>query len=247
MNRLSGIADIHVHTTASDGHSSPLEVVSAAIMAQLHVIAITDHNTITGAIAARRIAQSYDIEVIVGEEVSTADGHVLALFIEREIAPGHPLAATIAEIHAQGGLCILAHPFAWITSSVGSWAQALRSGHWKIDGVETFNASLPLPSMNQRAAALTAETKQAALGGSDSHHASTVGCGVTRFPGQSAADLYAAIRAGSTQAAGTGWGSRATASYLMARAQRSMRSWPSILLGQSRPPSAASGDATIMS
>jgi len=106
-------ADLHVHTTCSDGHASVREVVEhAARQTDLPVIAITDHNTIEGALQARTLAREYRIEVVVGEEVSTADGELLALFIERRLAPGRPAAETIAAVHEQGGLCVAAHPYA---------------------------------------------------------------------------------------------------------------------------------------
>ncbi len=184
MNAVWSKADIHVHTTASDGHSSACEVLEAAREAGLAIVAITDHDTIDGALEARSYAERYGVEVIVGEEVSTSDGHLLALWIERRIAPGRPLAETIAEIHAQGGLAIIAHPFDWLVSSVGDWLPAQHSGAWPLDGVEVFNASLPLPGMNRRAAEATLIAGIAALGGSDSHHATTVGTGYTRFAGR---------------------------------------------------------------
>jgi predicted metal-dependent phosphoesterase TrpH len=208
-------ADIHVHTTASDGHSTAHEVLSAARRAGLDVIAITDHDTITAALEARRLAPRYGVEVIVGEEVSTIEGHLLALFIERRVAPGLPLAETIAEVHAQGGLCIAAHPYGWLVSAVGDAVRTRYATDWPLDGLETFNGSLPVASMNRRAAALATATGLAALGGSDSHHAATVGTGVTLFPGTCAADLRTAILARQTIAQGCGWGSRQQAMYLV--------------------------------
>ncbi len=149
------------------------------------------------------------------EEISTSNGHLLALFLERHVAPGRSLHTTIQDVHAQGGLCIAAHPFDWMVSSIGGKLLA-RYGQpgdpVALDGVETFNASLPLPGMNVHAARNAGFLP--GLGGSDSHHATTVGSGFTSFPGTSAEDLRAAIRSGHTIAGGYGWGMRGFAEYI---------------------------------
>src|SRR5262249_21871771 len=119
MNQTWSKADLHIHTTYSDGTASVAAVLEhAARHTDMRVIAITDHNTIAGALEARRRAPAYGVEVIVGEEVSTAEGHVLALFVEQPLAPGQPAAATIAAVHAQNGLCVAAHPYEWLTPSL---------------------------------------------------------------------------------------------------------------------------------
>src|SRR5829696_1420809 len=120
MHTLWSKADIHVHTTYSDGHTGVEEVLEhAAQSTDLQVIAITDHDTIEGALEARSLAEEYGIEVVVGEEVSTADGELLALFIERRLPPGRPAAETIAAIHEQDGLAVAAHPYHRLAPSVG--------------------------------------------------------------------------------------------------------------------------------
>lgn len=219
MNQRFGRADLHVHTTASDGTSSVADVVRAAQRAGLQVLAITDHDTIKGAQEAQRMAAEYGLEIIVGEEVSTAQGHLLAWFVQHHIAPGRSLAATIDEVHQQGGLCALAHPFGLFVSSAGDWTRADRRGAWAVDAIETFNASLLPLGMNGHAAHVAARSGMAAVGGSDSHHAATVGYGYTVFPGCTAADLRAAILARQTAAAGHYWGARGTAEYLVRQAR----------------------------
>jgi hypothetical protein len=200
-------ADLHVHTTYSDGASTVAEVLRyAAEHTDLRVVAITDHDTIDGAIEAQRLASAYGVEVVVGEEISTREGHLLALFIERRIAPGHAAAETIAEIHAQGGLAIPAHPYDWATPSLGRGGLRERaSSEWPVDGIECFNASLWPRRSNGEADAVARKLAVGLCGGSDSHSAPTLGCGYTLFPGSSTADLRQAILARTTQSGGRRW------------------------------------------
>ncbi len=198
MNQTWSKADLHIHTTYSDGTTSVRELLEYVVTrTDLRVIAITDHNTIAGALEARRLAASYGIEVIVGEEVSTAEGHLLALFIEEELPPRRSAAETIAAVHAQNGLCIAAHPYDWCMPSLGRAGLRERSAgpgcEWPLDAVESFNASVWLPRFNAAAAAAGERLGLPLIGGSDAHHLATVGLGYTLFPGHTAADLRYAI------------------------------------------------------
>src|SRR5579864_5949071 len=84
-----GRADLHMHTTASDGWPAPRELVDYARATGLDVIAVTDHDTIEGALRACDHASGRSrLQVIIGEEVSSRDGHIVALFIEKRIRPG---------------------------------------------------------------------------------------------------------------------------------------------------------------
>ncbi len=113
---VRGRADLHTHTNASDGWPTPLQLVEhASRRAHLDVIAVTDHDTIQGAVrAAEHAARRSKLHVIVGEEVSSRDGHIIGLFLEKRVPPGLSAAATIHTIHEQGGIAIAAHPF-WRT------------------------------------------------------------------------------------------------------------------------------------
>ena len=132
-------ADLHIHTTASDGAATVPELLAyVAQMPDLRVIAITDHDSIAAAKEAARLAHQFGIDVIVGEEVSTADGHLLALFIDSFLPPQRPAAETIAAIHAQGGLAIAPHPFDRSVPSLGR--AGLGQPGWDFDALEGFNA-----------------------------------------------------------------------------------------------------------
>ncbi|MBO9326040.1 MAG: PHP domain-containing protein [Roseiflexus sp.] len=218
-------ADIHVHTRYSDGHSSVAQILEYADHIGLHVVAITDHDTIDGALEARRMARGFNVEVVVGEEVSTVDGHLLVLFLERALPPGRPALETIAAAHEQGALCIVAHPFDWLVSSFGDALIRHCGGQrpsWRIDGVEVFNASLPFSGMNARASTVTAALGLPACGGSDAHHFSTVGLGYTLFPGTSADDLRQAIIRGEVRAGGRAWTAGHYAALAGLRARRGL-------------------------
>jgi predicted metal-dependent phosphoesterase TrpH len=83
-----GRADLHIHTTYSDGMGTVPAVLEAARQAGLDVIAITDHDTMAGARRARDLVPRYGIRVIPGIEISTSEGHLLAYWIEREVPAG---------------------------------------------------------------------------------------------------------------------------------------------------------------
>lgn len=86
-NMLS-TADLHLHTIYSDGHCTPAELVNHVLTkTDLRVIAVTDHDAIAGAYEAQRCATGSSLEVIIGEEISTSEGHLLAYFIHELIPP----------------------------------------------------------------------------------------------------------------------------------------------------------------
>lgn len=201
---------MHIHTHLSDGGPTPLQVVEHVLRnTDLAVIAITDHNRMDGGLRVRGLAEHYGLEVIVGEEVGTADGHLLALFVEEPVAPGRPMEDTVAAIHAQGGLAIVAHPYDFISSSLMGrgprrWTEdALAT--LPLDGVEVLNGSLVRHVANMRAAHTARRLGLTMVGGSDAHHLAVIGQAHTLFPGRTAADLRQAILTGATQAGGQPW------------------------------------------
>jgi predicted metal-dependent phosphoesterase TrpH len=113
---LENKADIHIHTTYSDGLMTPEAVVEyAATETQLSVIAITDHDTIAGAVAARRYWQCNQrdlshLDIIIGSEITSRDGDIVGLFLKEDVPAGLSAAETVQAIHAQSGLAIAVHP-----------------------------------------------------------------------------------------------------------------------------------------
>jgi predicted metal-dependent phosphoesterase TrpH len=199
-----GKADLHIHTVYSWDGTCTVEAVlkQAAHAAQLDVIAITDHDEIRGALEAQELAPRYGIEVIAGSEISTADGHLLALFIHENIPAGLSLKETVWRIHGQGGMCIVPHPEARGTPSVNRRVigEALQDGTVArtLRGIETFNAGLFDHRANSNAETIALELGLAQVGSSDSHLIWTIGDGVALFPGRSADDFRQALYAGET-------------------------------------------------
>jgi len=199
-----GKADLHIHTVYSWDGTCAVEAVlkQAAHVAHLDVIAITDHDEICGALEAEELAFRYGIEVIPGSEISTADGHLLALFIREKIPAGLSLVETVLRVHEKGGLCVVPHPEAKGTPSINRTVLQAALGNSSViqtlRGLETFNAGLFDLNSNANAWKLAVDLSLTSIGASDSHLLWTIGHGVTLFPGRSANDLYKAIHLGET-------------------------------------------------
>jgi len=199
-----GRADLHMHTTASDGWPSPQQLVDHARGTGLDVIAVTDHDTIEGALrAAEHAARWTRLQVVLGEEVSSRDGHIVALFIEKKIRPGMTAAATVHAIHDQGGLAVAVHPF-WRTQrrTRGSRVHGVGwlAAELEFDAIEVENATPGFYVFNQLARRLNMGLGSAELGGSDAHILDAIGRAYTEFPGKTPKALRAAIEAGTTVA-----------------------------------------------
>jgi predicted metal-dependent phosphoesterase TrpH len=205
MTTRLGRADLHIHTLASDGTDGIAAILDHAERStELDVIAITDHERIDAALAARTIAreEGLRIEVVVGEEVSTLGGHLLALFIEERVRPLRTLRTTIAEIHEQGGLAIPAHPLVPYPLCAQGWVLrrllADRDRRVRPDAIEAFNPTMFGRPWHGRVVAFAAENGLATVGNSDAHEAVAVGTGWSSFPGRTADELRQAILAGET-------------------------------------------------
>jgi len=219
---MISLADLHMHTTVSDGTLSPQALVDAVLMHQnnmkepvLRVIAITDHDTLAGAWTAlefqRALHAEADVEIIVGAEISSADGHIIALDIGKNIAKRLSAAATIDAIHDQGGLAIAAHPYAYFPfvkkfKGIKGLIADPMVGR-ALDAVEVCNAN-PTEILNNHFTRWVnrRHLKRPEVGVSDSHFLSAVARAGTVFPGRTADDLMRAIREGTTRAVGSVYG-----------------------------------------
>lgn len=200
-------ADIHIHTTYSDGLMTPEAAVEyAATETELCVIAITDHDTIAGGVAARRYWQRYrrdfgHLDVIIGSEITSRDGDVVGLFLNDDVPPGMSAAETVRAIHALGGLAIAVHPYSFllpaIVKGVGRHIHAV-----PFDGVETRNGTPTEFPSNYVAQWANRQRGLPEVGGSDAHYLPTIGQTYTLFPGRTGADLRRALQTGEVQAEG---------------------------------------------
>jgi predicted metal-dependent phosphoesterase TrpH len=169
--------DLHMHTDHSGDCATPVEVLlQTARDRGLGAIAITDHNEVSGALEARRIAEGMmdDIKVIVAEEVKTAEqGEVIGLFLEEKIPKGLTMAETIAAIREQGGLVYVPHPFDRF-HSVPDYEHLLDIVE-EIDILEVFNPRVAVTAFNEEAERFARKYRIVPGAGSDSHVAQGLG------------------------------------------------------------------------
>jgi hypothetical protein len=209
MTERLGRADLHIHTLASDGTAGVVEILDHVERnTDLDVIAITDHERIDAAVAGRSIARDRGLrfEVVVGEEVTTLGGHLLALWLEEPVKPFRTMRATIAEIHDRGGIAIPAHPLVPYPLCAQGWV--LRrlladEPRYRPDAIEAFNPTTLGRPWHKRVVRFAQEHGLAPVGNSDAHDLASIGIGHTTFQGRSGDDLRAAIRAGTTHQHGT--------------------------------------------
>lgn len=206
---LNGRADLHMHTNVSDGTGTVQQVLDhVAREGKLDVIAITDHDRLSASLWAYQHKDRYPFDIIPGVEVTSADGHILGLWVTEPIKKAMSLEATVEAIHAQGGIAILAHPFE-ITIAAHTFRRyfshpegLLEAG---IDAVEVFNAGAFTRGCNWLARRVFERVNLPQTGSSDAHTVDCIGTGCTRFYGTTAADLRESIARGWTMAEGKRW------------------------------------------
>jgi predicted metal-dependent phosphoesterase TrpH len=196
-------ADLHIHSDHSDGLASIPEILEyVQSRTDLSVIAITDHNTIEGALLAQSLSSSFDFEVVVGSEVSSRDGHILGLFLKEDVAPGMSTAETISAIEEQGGVAVIAHPFSnkgvFGPRGRNTFVEAVNEGAFH--ALEVYNSLPFLVWANGVAAKLAGGNGIAMTGGSDAHVLQAVGRGYTLFRGTSCEDLRRSLDSYETRA-----------------------------------------------
>ena len=210
-----GRADLHLHTTSSDGMMSPGMLLNyVSVCTPLDLIAITDHDTLDGWERAREFQARpendhlREIVLVPGIEVSSRDGHILGIGIRTLIPRSLSAAETVAAIHEQGGLALAPHPLAWLPGLKNFAGVGQRFARLPFDGVETRNSTVTeclnnwrVVWRNRRLACPLAE-----YGGSDAHFLWAVGRTWTEYPGRGWADLRRALAERTTRAGGVTWG-----------------------------------------
>ncbi|MBI3751631.1 MAG: PHP domain-containing protein [Chloroflexi bacterium] len=202
MAEARAFVDLHCHTSASfDSLAAPAAMARAAASRGLTHLAITDHGTIDGALAARDAAPD-GLTILVGEEIRTTEGDLIAMFLERAIPNGLPPVEAIAAIRDQGGLVGIPHPFDRFRGSMGrgEGLTGLSALSGAVDWIEAWNARIVIGDGNVRAATLAASVGLPGVAVSDAHTTLEVGVASTVVTGDpsSAAGLQAALAAGVT-------------------------------------------------
>lgn len=211
-------ADLHVHTRHSfDGVSDPHEMVHAAVNEGIRVIAVTDHDKIQGAYEAREAAKGLPLDVIIGQEVYTGEGELLGLFLNKQIPERKGLLKTIDNIHKQGGLVIVPHPFNWVTLKETITVKRMREIYEIVDAIEIINPSFFGKRGRRKAPRLNEFYGLSEIGSSDAHHYSHIGKAYTYFEGTSAEDLRKSITQKTTEAGHIDLWSRYEMLWLMSR------------------------------
>jgi hypothetical protein len=180
--------DLHCHTSASfDSLASPASVVQAAAARGLTHLAVTDHDTIAGGLAAAAAARASELEltVIVGQEIRTPSGDLIGVFLRETVPSGLPMADAIAAVRAQGGLAGIAHPFDRLRGSLARLGDPdeLETLAASVDWIEAWNARLMFGDGNERGAELAARVGVPAVAVSDAHTTMEVGVAATVLDG----------------------------------------------------------------
>jgi predicted metal-dependent phosphoesterase TrpH len=217
---------------------------------QLDVIAVTDHDETAASLQAREWAlqHGYRVQVVPGVEVTTREGHMLALFIEERPPAWRGLQATAEWVLAHGGLCVAPHPFSRWTHSLNVRAMCQAVEHQLLAGVEVLNASLAGRASRPPALRFVNEYGLAGVGSSDAHMVSMVGLSRTRFVGRTPADLRRAIETAATGAEGRFATPAEMASEAIPQLARSMVQLPLrriLRYARARRRTAAAADAKI--
>jgi predicted metal-dependent phosphoesterase TrpH len=189
--------DLHCHTSSSfDSLASPAAVARAAAARGLTHLAVTDHDRIEGALVARDAAPP-ELTVIVGEEIKTADGDLIGIFLEREIEPGLSAVETIAAIREQDGLVGVPHPFDSRRGYGRKSGASLEEIAGLVDWIEAYNARVIGGQANQKAAEFALGHGLPGLSASDSHTVMEVGVTYNIVAGDpgTPAGLLTALRA----------------------------------------------------
>jgi len=210
-----GRADLHVHSNYSDAKQSISEIIDYASRIGLDIVAITDHDTIKGALEAQKIVKErkLKLQIIVGEEITCKEGHLIGLFLKKPITSKLGVDEAIREIKKQSGLVLTPHPLYHTRATPrdmpvidGIGIISLVKHKEDIDAVEVINATPGLGKQNVKAQLVNRSIIfKSETGGSDAHILEAVGQAYTIFEGHTVAELRSALENGQTVAAAKKW------------------------------------------
>lgn len=171
--------DFHCHTVYSkDSLTSPEALLRACWRKKIDRVVVTDHNTIRGALEAQKLDPE---RVIVGEEIMTEQGELLAAFVREEVPRGLPPLEAIRRLRQQGAFISVSHPFDFTRS--GSWKLAdLEKIAPLVDAIEVFNARCLQAAFNHQAQVFARLHGLAGTVGSDGHAAFEIGAAYLLMP-----------------------------------------------------------------
>ena len=206
-----GIADLHIHSSLADGMASVYQILEyVENKTKLDIISVTDHDDLRGSFVARELAakKNYRFEVVMGMEVTTIHGHLIAVYIEQPIPSLMSLDQTVDAVHDQGGLCIVPHPMSWLAHSIGQTTldkYSYRTDGVYLDGIEVVNSNIVTKISYDKSSRLNRKRYHLSeTGASDAHFLVMIGSGYTLFPGNSAIDLKQGILGRTTVAGSNG-------------------------------------------
>ena len=201
-------ADLHLHTSRGDGMAGIVELLDyTESSTDLDLIAVTDHDQLEPGLEAREEHSrrgGYHFEVLAGVEITTRQGHLLALGIENPVPSFRSLPATLDAVHKQGGLCLIPHPMSWLTRSIGRRSiEAVLAresdGLW-FDGIERSNQSPAGRQMDAKVQRLNQRYCLPVAGGSDAHYLPVMGTAWTAYEGEGLCGLRVALQTRTTWA-----------------------------------------------
>jgi predicted metal-dependent phosphoesterase TrpH len=171
--------DLHMHTCVSkDGSLHPADVIKVAKRKGLDRICITDHNAIHGALMAKELDPEF---VIVGEEIRTQHGEILAFFVTEWVPPYLSHQETLDRLKAQGAVISVSHPFDRYRNQ--PWTEVMLEAVLPyLDAIESFNARAIHAEDNQKAGAFAAAHNLPVTAGSDAHMAMEIGAAYLELP-----------------------------------------------------------------
>ena len=196
-------AELHCHSALSHDGRDPVErLLEQAEAVGLDVLAVTDHDAIEASLEAAEAASEYGLIGVPGLEVTTREGHVLALGVREVIPAGRPFRETIDRIRERDGIAVVPHPFQKSRSGVGVNLSGQELA--EADAIEVYNSRLLTGRGNRRARRFAEEHGLPMTAGSDAHIAEMVGQAVTLLDAEepTARGVVDAIREGRTEPAG---------------------------------------------
>ena len=191
--------DLHMHTHYSKcSNMKPEILLKTAKKRGLNGIAVTDHYTLEGALKVKKLNKDKDFDVIVGDEISTADGDVLAYYLHKPIK-STGFFGVVEEVKKQNGLIVIPHPFRTSINPHHKFKLPFEKVKNKIDAIECFNARMLFSGDNKKADDIANKLNIAKTGGSDAHFKFEIATGCTLFDN----NLRKALKNKKTKAIGT--------------------------------------------